>query len=81
MWLHNINCISEEQEALKAAGSTDCSSRGPGFGFQHPRGGSQLSVGPVPGDLTPAHRHTFRQNTNAYKIKINKIIKNNVGQR
>jgi hypothetical protein len=26
---------------------------------------------PVPGDLTPSHRHIYRQNTNAHKIKIN----------
>ena len=33
---------------------------------------SQLSVTPVPGDLTPSHRHTCRQNSNAREIK-NKI--------
>jgi hypothetical protein len=26
---------------------------------------------PVPGLLTPSHRHTCRQNTNVQKIKIN----------
>ena len=30
------------------------------------------SVSQVPGDPTPAHRHTFKQNTNTHKIKINK---------
>ena len=34
------------------------SSRGPGVSFQHPHGGSQLSVTPVPEDPTPSHRHT-----------------------
>lgn len=28
--------------------------RGPGFNFQHPHNGSQLSVSPVPGDSTPS---------------------------
>ena len=52
-------------------GSTVCPSRGPRFNSQHPHGSSQLSVNPVPGSLTPSHRHTYR-NTNAHKIKINK---------
>ena len=38
------------------AKSTEYSSRGPGFNSQHPRGSSQLSVTPVPGNLTPSHR-------------------------
>jgi hypothetical protein len=33
-------------------------------------GSSQLSLSPVPGDQTPSHRHTCRQNTNAYKMNI-----------
>ena len=35
-----------------------CSSRGPGFNSQHPHGSSQLSVAPIPGDLTPSYQHT-----------------------
>ena len=35
-----------------AVGSTDCSSRGPGFNSKYPHGNSQLSEDPVPGDLT-----------------------------
>ena len=30
--------------------STGCSCRGPGFASQHPHGGSELPVTPVPGD-------------------------------
>jgi hypothetical protein len=30
--------------------------------FPAPHGGSHLSVTPVPGDSTPSHRHTYRQN-------------------
>ena len=56
--------------------STGCSSKGPRFNSQHPHGSSQLSVTPVPGDLTPSHRHTSGQNTNVHKIKINKSLKN-----
>jgi hypothetical protein len=37
------------------------------FNSQHPQGRSQLSVVPVPRDLTPSHRHACSQNTNAYK--------------
>jgi len=55
--------------------STGCSSRGFRFNSQHPCGSSQLSVIPVPGDLTPSHRYACRQNTNAPKIKINKLFK------
>lgn len=33
--------------------STACSSRGPRFNSQHPHDGTQLSVTPDPGDLTP----------------------------
>ena len=38
--------------------STDCSSRRPRFNSQHPHGSSQLSVTPVPGNLTPLHQLT-----------------------
>jgi hypothetical protein len=51
--------------------NTDYSSRGPGFNSQHPHGSSQLSVTPVPGDLTPSHRHTSTQNNSAHEIKKN----------
>jgi hypothetical protein len=34
--------------------STDHPSRGSGFGFHHPHGGSQPSVTPVPKDLIPS---------------------------
>ena len=38
--------------------STDCSSRGPRFNSQHPHGGSQLSVAPVPEDpASPVNVH------------------------
>ncbi|CAO2583729.1 17-beta-hydroxysteroid dehydrogenase 13 [Lemmus lemmus] len=53
----------EEPDGLRgwrdgsAVGSSDCSSRGPGFDSQHPHGSSQLSVTPVPRDPTPSHRH------------------------
>jgi hypothetical protein len=36
------------------AKSTEYSCRGSGFNSQQPRGSSQLSVTPVPGDLTPS---------------------------
>jgi hypothetical protein len=29
----------------------------------------ELSAVQIPGDLTPSHRHTWRQNTNVSKIK------------
>lgn len=47
--------------------NTGCSSKGPGFNFQHPYGSLQLST--TPGDLTPLYRHQCRQDTNAYKIE------------
>jgi hypothetical protein len=34
--------------------STDCPSRSLGFDSEHPYGGSELSVTPVPGDLRPS---------------------------
>ena len=43
-----------------------------GFNSQHPHGGSQLSVTPVPGGLIPSHRHTYKHNTNTHKIKRKK---------
>jgi hypothetical protein len=46
-----------------------CSSRRFRFNSQHPHGSAHLSVTPVPGDLTPSHRHTRRQNTNERKNK------------
>jgi hypothetical protein len=58
-----------------AVESTGCSFREWGFDSQHPHGSSQLSVTPVPGDPTPSHRHTCRQNTNAHEIKVNKTFK------
>jgi hypothetical protein len=50
---------------------TDCFYRRSEFNSQHPHGGSQLSVTPIPGDLTLSHRHTCRQNSKANKIKMN----------
>jgi hypothetical protein len=47
------------------------SPREPRLNSQHPPGDSQLSVTPVPGDLTPSHRHSCKQNTNEHKMKIN----------
>jgi len=49
--------------------SSGCSSRGPGFNLQHPHGSSLRFVNPVPGGLTPSHRHTCRQNTDTHKEK------------
>jgi hypothetical protein len=40
------------------AKSSGCSSRGPRFNSQHPHGSSKLSATPIPGNLTPSHRHT-----------------------
>jgi hypothetical protein len=54
---------------------TDCSSREPGFNSQHPHGTSQLSTTPVSRDLI-SHSHICMQNTNEYKIKINKSLLN-----
>jgi hypothetical protein len=46
--------------------SDGCSFRRPKFNSQHPHGSSQLSVTPVPRDLT-----LHRQNINIHKRKIN----------
>lgn len=54
--------------------STDCSFKGPEFNSQHRQGSSQLLETPVPGGLISSHKHACRQNTNAYKIKINKLF-------
>jgi hypothetical protein len=51
-----------------------CSSRGSGFNSQRPHVSSQLSVTPVPEDLTSSDRQAD-QKTNAHKIKINKLEK------
>jgi hypothetical protein len=42
-----------------------------GFNYQFP----PLSITPIPGNLTPSHRHTCRHNTNVHKIKINSFEK------
>ena len=60
-----------------AINSNDCSSKGPGFNFEHPCGRTQLSVIPVPGDLTPAHKYTCSQNTYVHKINYLKKEKQN----
>lgn len=51
--------------------STGNSSRRPGFNYHI--NGSQLSVTPVPRDLTPSYRYTCRQNINTHTIKNKKI--------
>ena len=33
--------------------------------------GHSCLLTPIPGDLTPSHTHTSRQNTNEHKLKIN----------
>lgn len=45
-----------------------CSSRGPGFNSQHPRGGSQECVSPFPGGGMPSdfHGHTYMQLKHVY---------------
>jgi hypothetical protein len=47
------------------ANNTGCSSRGPGFNFQHPHSSLYWSVTTVPGNLASLQRHSCRQNTNA----------------
>jgi hypothetical protein len=46
--------------------TTGCSSRERRLSSQHPHGCSRLPVTPVPGLLTPSHRHTCQQNTNKH---------------
>lgn len=36
--------------------------------FLAPSWSSELSVAPIPGDLTPSHRYAYKQNTNAHQI-------------
>jgi hypothetical protein len=67
----------DDDSAIKSIGY---SSREPTFNSQHPHGSSQPSVTPVPGNMTPSHRHTFRQNTIAHKI-IFFLKKKRVSQR
>jgi hypothetical protein len=54
---------------VSAVKSNGCSSRVHQFNSWNPRGSSQLSVIPVPGDLTSSHRHPCRQNTRVRKNK------------
>ena len=42
---------------------TGCCCRRSKLSSQLPHGSSQLFITPVPEDLTPSHRHTWRQNT------------------
>lgn len=49
----------------------DCSSKGPEFSSYHPNSSSKLCLAPVPGNVTPSHRYTCRQNLNEHKIKVN----------
>jgi hypothetical protein len=60
--------------------STDCSFKGPGFASQHPHGGSQLSVTPVPWALMtssgfPSTRHTWYRGRYADKALTHINIK------
>jgi hypothetical protein len=71
----NQNLGAGEIAISIAIESTDCSSNRPRVNSQHPHGGSQPSIIPVPGDLTPSHRHICSQNTNAHKIEINTFLK------
>jgi hypothetical protein len=48
--------------------STGCSYRAPRFNSQHPHGGSQPSIIPVPGDLIPSSAGT-RQAAGEKEIK------------
>ena len=58
-----------------AVKSTRCSYRGPGFHFRCPRGTTQLSITPVPGDLKPSlvgfisHTHGFQKKSEIGKGK------------
>jgi hypothetical protein len=60
---------------------TDYSSGRPRFNSQHLHSRSQLSITPVLGALKPSYTQTFRQNTNASEIKINKTVKENASIR
>jgi hypothetical protein len=57
--------------------NTGCSFGIPRFNFQQPHDSSQLFVTPVPGDLTPSHKPTWKQNTNAQiaQTRINESFK------
>jgi hypothetical protein len=54
--------------------NVDYSSKGPEFNSQHPYGTSQLSVSPVPEELTPPKKKTqiCKQNTNAHEKYVKK---------
>lgn len=78
-------CLKRGQDALEKwlrSYSTCCSYRAPGFGSQHPDGGSQLSITPDPmfeGSNVLSHLHEQQANARwAYKcagktfIQINK---------
>jgi len=56
--------------------SPDYSSRGPKFNSQHPRGSSQRTGPPIPGDQAPWHfyRRACRQNTSAHTQKNSNIF-------
>jgi hypothetical protein len=69
MFCNNENICSLGGSEVKSPG---CSSKGPRFNSQHPHGSLQISVTPVPGDLTPSHTCASSQNTSIHKIKINK---------
>jgi hypothetical protein len=55
--------------------STGCSCREFGFNSQHPHGSPYQPKTAVPGDPTPSHIHTYRQNTNSHQVKINDFFK------
>ena len=62
----------KDGSAVKSLG---CSSRWPGFKSQHAYGNSYLSITSIPELLTPSHRQTCKQNTNAHKNKNNFFFK------
>lgn len=72
---------------MSAVRSTRCPSTGPLFSSQHPRGSSQPSVSPVPGDLSASsglHRHqACKLYTDTYtgktSIQISNILKRSRG--
>lgn len=43
---------------------------GPAFSSQQPHGPSQLSVTPSPGNLTPSHQYTHKENLDKLLFKI-----------